>query len=321
MRAILSPEPNAAAPAPVPVVPRPRPSARELVLDEIVRQASLPRRLAERAAEILGDRARLGHELRSGLHGLAALLGYSIRQTAETPLNGRLGPHRIVSFFHTSLADARAVATAQGGTVHDVILATVAAGVRSFLRDRLVSPAALDVRVATPIGLAVPDSEPSLTPRIAEWVLDLPVWERDPRARFASIRDRTRDLAGQVPAAPARRIAAEGAWPGARFLALGARAVAGHTPVNLTVTNVPGPRGPLYFAGARLRETYGLVPLREQHGLTVAVLSYGDELFWGLNADLDLIPDVRHLASRLQEGFLELRDAALPVLPATSNAS
>jgi len=321
MRALLSSDPTATIPAPVPFVPRPRPSARELVVDEIVRRASLPRRLGERLTEAFGDSAQLGRDLRSGLHGVAALLGYSIRQTAGTPLNGRVGPHRIVSFFQTSLRDARAVASAQGGTVHDVILATVAAGVRSFLRDRLVSPAALDLRISTPIGLWVAESEPPATPRIAEWVLDLPVWERDPRARFAAIRDRTRELAAEVAAAPARSIGAEGSWPGARFLALGAGAATGHAPVDLTVTNVPGPRGPLYFAGARLRETYGHVPLREHHGVAIAVLSYGDDLFWGLNGDLDLVPDLRHLGRRLQEGFLELRDAALPIAPMTSTAT
>jgi len=40
-----------------------------------------------------------------------------------------------------------------------------------------------------------------------------------------------------------------------------------------------------------------------------------------LNGDLDLVPDLRHLGRRLQEGFLELRDAALPIAPMTSTAT
>jgi diacylglycerol O-acyltransferase len=321
MRQVLSPEPHVGVPAAVPFVPRPRPSARELALDEIVRQASLPRRLTERVSGLLRDSARLDHELRSGLRGLAALLGYSVRQPAESPLNGRIGPHRTVTLFRVSLAEARAVATALGGTVHDAILATATGGLRSFLRDRLVSPAALDLRVATPIGLWLRAGDAPGARRTVEWVVDLPVWEPDPRARFAAIRDRTRDLASRSDVAPARRIAGEGSWPGARFLALGARALAGHTPVNLTVTNVPGPREPLYFAGSSLQESFGLLPLREHHGLGIAVLSYRDELFWGLNGDLDLLPDLRQLGTRLQEAFHELRDAAAPILPAISTAS
>lgn len=320
MRQILSPDPHASVPPAVPFVPRPRPSARELVLDEIVRQASLPRRLTERVNGLLQDPARLQHELRSGLLGLAALLGYAIRQPGESPLNGRIGPHRIVSLFRTSLRETRTIARELDGTVQDVLLATAAGGLRSFFHDRLVSPAALDLRVATPIGLWIRAGDPPGTRRTVEWVVDLPVWEPDPRVRFAAIRDRTRDLASRADVAPARRIAGEGSWPGARFLALGARSLAGHTPVNLTITNVPGPRETLYFAGATLQESYGLLPLREHHGLGIAVLSYGDDLFWGLNGDLDLLPDLRHLGARLQESFHEVRSAALPTPIALSTA-
>jgi len=83
------------------------------------------------------------------------------------------------------------------------------------------------------------------------------------------------------------------------------------------VTNVPGPQGPLYFQGARLLEAYGTVPLREGHGLGMAVLSYDGRLFWGLNGDVDLLPDLQHLAHCVQEAFIELRDSTTGLAPVT----
>jgi hypothetical protein len=128
---------------------------------------------------------------------------------------------------------------------------------------------------------------------------------------------RTRALAHAEGALPASRIAGDGPWQNARILSLGARALASHTPVNLAVTSVPGPTGPLYFAGARLLETYGQVPLRDGHGLGIAVLSYARRLFWGLSGDLDLLPDLRQLATGLSNAFLELRDSTLAGTAAT----
>ena len=89
-------------------------------------------------------------------------------------------------------------------------------------------------------------------------------------------------------------------------MALGARAQASHTPVNMTVANAPGAQVPLYFEGARLLETYGQVPLREHHGLGIAVMSYDGRLFFGLNADFDLVRDLDRFVLALRGAFDEL---------------
>ena len=324
LQAILSPNADEPLPEPVPFVPRPRPSARELVMDEIIQQVRLPRQALDRVLHLVSDFDRFLYEVRTGTRSLAALLGYSFRPPVETPFNGRVGPHRQSAFFDTPLEDARAVAAALDGTVHDVILATVADGVRTFLGSRLVSPAALDLRVATPVSLDPGDDRAPEKSTVTEWVVDLPVWENNPRTRFEMIRDRTRALRETDGALPARAIADEKTWLSARTLCLGARALASHTPVNLAVTNVPGPRGPLYFQGARLLETYGTIPLRDYHGLGIAVMSYHGKLFWGLNGDVDLLPDLHHLARCVQDAFAELRDSTTrlasvtPLFEATS---
>ena len=195
---------------------------------------------------------------------------------------------------------------------------------RKFLGSRLVSPAALDLRVSTPVSLDTGEDAAPEKSNVVEWVVDLPIWEKNEKTRFEMIRDRTRTLRETDGALPARSIADEKTWLSARILCLGARALASHTPVNLTVTNVPGPQGPLYFQGARLLETYGMVPLRNGHGLGIAVMSYDGKIFWGVNGDVDLLPDLQHLARCVQEAFIELRDSitrlasVTPLFEATS---
>jgi diacylglycerol O-acyltransferase / wax synthase len=91
--------------------------------------------------------------------------------------------------------------------------------------------------------------------------------------------------------------------------ALGARAASGFAKriFNLVVTNVPGPQVPLYAAGARLLETYPVVPLADGQGLAVGITSYDGGLYYGFTADRDALPDVDVLAGTVDEAFDELR--------------
>jgi hypothetical protein len=97
---------------------------------------------------------------------------------------------------------------------------------------------------------------------------------------------------------------------GPLVFALGVRLTSRLAPYNLIVTNVPGPQVPLYMLGARLVAGYPLVPLFENQGVAVALLSYDGQLFVGLNADWDLVPDLERLAADVRESFAELCEVA-----------
>ena len=154
LEVMLSPDPEAPDPVPPPYNPRPSPSARELVVEEVVRQAKLPRRMFDRALGLLRNRDALRREIESWARHATELLGYSLRPPMDTPLNGRIGPHRRFRGIAFSLDDAKAIRGVLGGTVHDVILAAIAGAARAYLLEHYVSPASLDFRVATPVGLA-----------------------------------------------------------------------------------------------------------------------------------------------------------------------
>ena len=306
LEVLLSSDPEAHAPEAPVYIPRPRPSARELVMEEILQQARLPRRAIERVRRLSSEPALLGREVKAHATHAAELLGYSLRPAMDTPLNGSIGRHRRFKGVSVSLDEARAVRRSLDGKLLDVILATVTGALRSYLEERLVSPSAVDFRIATPVGLA----EGRSGERMAEWVIDLPVWEKDPVVRFQQVRDATRKLAEARGAVPASMLLEGDTWFGGRLLALGARSLESHTSVNMTVINAPGTQVPLYFAGAKLVETYGQVPLRDNHALGIAAMSYDGRIFFGLNADFDLVPDLTFFAAALGRAFDELRRTA-----------
>jgi hypothetical protein len=100
----------------------------------------------------------------------------------------------------------------------------------------------------------------------------------------------------------------EWTWPGL-YSAVAKRMIESRA-TNLTVSDVPGPQLPLYLLAARMLEAYPLVPLLPDQGLGIACLSYAGALFWGFNADWDLIPDLHDLVIAIDRSFCELCDAA-----------
>ena len=101
-------------------------------------------------------------------------------------------------------------------------------------------------------------------------------------------------------------------WAGPALLTLGGRFALRMSPYNLLVTNVPGPQFPLYMLGARLLAAYPEVPLFENQALGIALFSYDGQLYWGFNADWDLLPDLHLFVEEVQNSFAELLKAATP---------
>ncbi|MEM6938093.1 MAG: WSD1 family O-acyltransferase, partial [Pseudomonadota bacterium] len=81
-------------------------------------------------------------------------------------------------------------------------------------------------------------------------------------------------------------------------------------PANVVISNVPGPRQLLYFAGAQLKAGYPLSVLVDGQALNITVLSYVDSVDFGVMACRDAVPDVDVLSRLLQKAFLELKAAA-----------
>jgi WS/DGAT/MGAT family acyltransferase len=302
LEVLLSKDPADVFAAARPFVARPMPSAAELAYDELLRQLRLPRQALRRASRFFREAEHASDELQRRARRAAKLLGFSIRRLQETPLTGPIGPHRRSEYLAISLEDAKAVRRELGGSIHDVVIATVTGAVARYLRAHHVSPTTLDFRAAVPVSLRSGERRQG----VGEWHLDLPVWEADAVRRLEKVRELTAALGKTSPPLGAAALAGEERWTGSRLLALGASAISNRRAEHLRLVNVPGSQAPLYFAGARLAEAYGLVPLGDEAGLGIGVLSYEGKLFVALNADFDRVADLALFRDAVAESFAEL---------------
>lgn len=303
MQRLLSFEPRAATADVALPAARPAPSRVALLADEVWRRASLPRDALRAAAS---DAGTLIRELSGQVGSFVGSLARVARPATRTPWNGPLGRHRRLDWFATDLAEVRAASRRLGGTVNDVVLATVAGAVRSELVREGMDPRSVRFRALAPVSVRSTHERGKLGNRVSLWVVDLPVGERHPARRFGRIREQTAALKSSQSALGAKLLAEVAEWTSSTLLSAGARAAMRLPAFNLIVTNVPGPQIPLYLAGARLLEAYPVAPLFENIGVNVALMSYAGRLFWGLNADYDRVPDLAGFRRDLEAAFTTL---------------
>jgi diacylglycerol O-acyltransferase / wax synthase len=237
-----------------------------------------------------------------------ALAELIVREGApRSSLNESISQARRFAVVRVPLAELKAIGRRLGGSVNDVALAVCAAGLRSLLLDRGEELPSHGLRAMVPMNLRDAAGELALGNRVTSLFVDLPVAESDGAARVAVIADRT------------RRLKQSGAGAGASTLmdlialappvvvhAALARSVFSSRMFNLTITNVPGSRHPLYAFGAPMREVHPVVPLAADHAIGIAIFSYNGLVTFGINADCNRAPDLDVLVYGLEEGIEEL---------------
>jgi WS/DGAT/MGAT family acyltransferase len=307
---LMSTQPKHELQAPGHYVPRDEPSGWELVRAEWGRRLRLPLTALRSLRELRDETDDLRGEIGLRLRSLGALLGWAVRGPSDTPLNVPIGPHRRFDWLDMSLADVKAVRRALGCSVNDVVLAVVTGAVREFLLHRFQDPDAIDFRVSAPVSVRSDGERGVLGNRVSTWILRLPVGVADPLKQLDEIHDSTLELKESRQALGAEMIMAVAEWTPSILLSLGARAASTPIPVNMMVTNVPGPQFPLYLLGAEMLAAYPAVPLMERTALGVALMSYNGLLCWGFNADYDAVPDLGVFTASIERAFEKLAAAA-----------
>jgi WS/DGAT/MGAT family acyltransferase len=301
---LLSPTPETDLSEPMAYIPRPVPSSWDLFTDSVMQRLSMPLRAIRDFRRFSEETADVGTEVWARVRAIGDILGWAVRPASPTPLNGRLGPHRRFDWLTMPLGHVKRVAKASGCTVNDVVLATVAGGVREFLLRRRCNPEDIDFRVSAPVSVRREEDKGKMGNYVSSWIVRLPIDEADPRRRLELLHDVTDDLKRSQQALGVQTMMTVAEWTPSVLLSLGAQAASG--PINMVVTNVPGPQIPLYLLGAELQEIFPQVPLLEGTGLGVALFSYNGKLCWGFNADYELIPDLRWFVRAIERSFAEL---------------
>ena len=305
---LMSTSPDYQPPEEVPgFIPRPEPSSAELLRDETLRRAALPLEAVRGIQNFVAQAQDVREELRIRLAAVGELLGASLTPSSPTPINGDLGPHRRFDWFTMPLEAVREARRKLDCTLNDVVLAVVAGAVRDFMKSRQVDPASLDFRVSAPVSVRREEDRGKMGNQVSSWIVPLPLGEEDPVERVREIHARTQELKESRQALGVEMIMGAADFAGTMLLSLGSRASSG--PINTIVTNVPGPQVPLYMLGAKLEAMYPQVPLLEDMGLGIALMSYDGKLCWGFNADYEMVPDLKDFAQRIQTSFEQLQAA------------
>jgi WS/DGAT/MGAT family acyltransferase len=245
---------------------------------------------------------------RSAARTVPSLAKQAITPTARS-LNGHIGPHRRWAWTEGKFEEFKAVRTALGGTVNDVVLTAITRGFRDLLQGRgELSSEKLVVRSMVPVSVRRPDQRGSLNNQVSAVFVDLPVGIADPRERLAAIRGQMDEYKKAMSALDVPSIIAMGDFVAPTLLSMGVRAglQAGQFWCQAVTTNVPGPRVPLYVLGRRMRSAYAYVPIAGGIRCSIGIFSYLNTMTFGINADFDGYPDVDVLSGGIRRGIEEL---------------
>ncbi len=304
----VTPTPAAPPPPPEAAPPPPPPAPAAHAWHALVDGASNTARGVRALGQLLQRPAEAWHETREALAALSDGVRLLFAPPPATPFNGFVGTLRRIEWVTFDLHQVKAVKNRLGGTVNDVILATISGALRRSLEDRGLDPDRVELRAMCPVNVRTAAEHLQLGNRVSALMAPLPVGIFDPLERLRQVRaamaqlkrsgesqrlSRLIDLLGYLPVPLQHQMG----WVQSM-------------PVNTICTNVPGPPVSLYLQGRRLDRMVPIVPLAQGVGLAFAILSYADSITIGVNLDPGLIRDGDRITAHLDESFAELRGLA-----------
>jgi diacylglycerol O-acyltransferase / wax synthase len=303
------------APDPSPVEPRPwvaspEPSEAELLGQALVERATMPGEAVRGVRALTRTPRAMLSQAGEWLVGVGAMAWAGVNPAPESPFNVPIGPHRRYTWVDSEVGRFKAIKNALGGTLNDVVLASVALGVGRFLRRRGVDTDGLVLKAMVPVSVRAETQRGALGNQVAAMWAPLPVGVEDAEEVLAEVGEAMRGLkeSGQAVGAQALTSLADFAPP--TIMSQAARLQSRQRFFNLVVTNVPGPQIPLYLLGRQMRAFYPVVPLAHNQALGIAIMSYDGRLAFGLLGDYDALPDLEELADDLRDAIAALSRAA-----------
>lgn len=293
MMGFLDLAPDAPDPPAIVWTPAPAPPARALFTDNVrswlVALRSMfahPIQLTRRVGQTITDSARL---LRRG------------NVAPRTSLNALPGFGRHIRVVRLDLEKARAIAHAHDAKMNDVVLAVVVGGVHDLLIARGEAVDGLELTVSVPATLRSAEAAGQLGNAAGALLVHLPADEADALRRLERITAATQ--AAKKEQRPAYINGLMG-WLAAAGLA---RPIINRQHmINFFVTNVPGPRAPLFVLGATIEDVMPITLLAGNVTLVFAALSYCEHLNLLVAADATACPDIDTLVLGMTQAWQEL---------------
>ena len=265
------------------------------------------------AAGLVRGGLGLGREFIAREHHAPPMLFQAPRSPFNVPISSRRGFDAVT----LSLDEIRKIrAAVPGATVNDVVLAVCSGGLHHYLRDYGSLPER-DLVAMAPISIR--NQVQKGGNRVSAMLVPLEVEVQDPLERLRRIHTHAvdskayTDAVGAATLADTSRFVPYSLATAAAGLYSGLHLARYHRPpFNLVITNVPGPREPLYLGTARLLEGYGTAPVLDGLGLILVVTSYLDTLSISATAAHEAVPDLERLVAGIGTSFEELKQAVVP---------
>ncbi len=260
---------------------------------------------AKAGSEILpGIRSGILDMLRSTLADTAAALPF---QAPPSPFNVDISGSRRFAAQSYSLSRIKRIGEAAGATVNDVTLAICAGALRQYMEVQKVLP-------RKPLVAMVPVSLHGETNKSGNQVgvllANLATNIKDPLKRLQRIVESTKEAKDKLSSMSRLRKLAHGITS---ISAMGPAMMTGsarnHPIFNLVISNVPGPKDPLYLNGARLDEVYPLSIPTHYLALNITISGYQDTMGFGYIACRRSVPALQRMLDYTDQSILALENA------------
>jgi diacylglycerol O-acyltransferase len=282
--------------------------------------------------EAIEDPASVTERARQLAEASRVISALATRRIVQTPWNSTpVTQDRIVAWSRESFSDFRAIRSAFGGSVNDVVLAMLTEGAARYLEHHGYPVEGQQLCIGCPVNVRHKDEKSSLGNRVSMMFPTAPAAPMDIVERLKLINEETERikasgsaqaleavmrLADTIPPimiAPVARAATTmmdaagrvAKWTDWRPRPDGFGLPA--TGINFVATNVPGVQVPQYVNGHVCLDMVPLVPLGATMGYGVAILSYYKSLYFGMSADPRVMPDVALMKAFVDDSFAELK--------------
>ena len=223
----------------------------------------------------------------------------------ESVYRGALTPVKRIAWSKPiELERVTEIGTVTGATVNDILVACVAGGLRRYATAVDGQAPKRDIRATVPVNLRPPDAPLTLGNKFSLVYLALPISISDPYQRLYEVKRRMDALKrspepllvyeilnvlGMIPGPVSRRAST---WFASK--------------ATCVLTNVPGPREPVYLAGRRADRLMFWAPQSRGVGMGISIVSYAGEVTIGLMADEALVPEPARVVDEFHAEFDDL---------------